>query len=80
MRRALADRRRSRTVPCMPGTNPLQCRWLALVLAAALVLSWAVLPAHTAGIALYVGGMPIAFDVPPHIEGGRVLVPVHGVF
>lgn len=34
----------------------------------------------TSHITVLVNGSPVAFDVPPVVEGGRTLVPVRGIF
>lgn len=61
-------------------------RYLALALAILIAL-FPVVPAAGApptglqpSILVYVNGQPVSFDVPPTIEGGRVLVPLRPVF
>lgn len=51
---------------------------LAVVLAAGVVTAGAQTPAPY--VRVFVDGRPVAFDVPPQIAGGRVLVPLRGVF
>jgi hypothetical protein len=64
-------------------------RQIRTLFAGAAVVLAAVLAAGTApGVAqtpapyvhVYVNGQPVAFDVPPQIDNGRVLVPLRGVF
>ena len=54
---------------------------VAVMLAAALAFGTLPAGAQTpANVAVLVDGQPVAFDVPPQIMGGRVLVPLRGVF
>jgi hypothetical protein len=54
----------------------------AIVLAVVLVAGMAPGGAQTPApyVRVFVDGQPIAFDVPPQIDNGRVLVPLRGVF
>src|SRR5574340_796705 len=51
---------------------------LAVVLAAGALPGGAQVPAPH--VHVFVDGQPVAFDVPPQIDNGRVLVPLRGVF
>jgi copper amine oxidase-like protein len=51
---------------------------LAVVLAAGVMPGGAQTPAPY--VHVFVDGQPVAFDVPPQIDNGRVLVPLRGVF
>jgi copper amine oxidase-like protein len=51
---------------------------LAVVLAAGALPGVAQVPAPY--VHVFVDGQPVAFDVPPQIDNGRVLVPLRGVF
>src|SRR3970282_1615498 len=65
-----------RFVPMLKGT-----RRPALALAVLLVLAVVpVLPVQAQTIRLVVDGQPVFFDQPPVVIGGRVLVPLRGVF
>src|SRR3990172_1663460 len=65
-----------RFVPMLKGT-----RRPALALAVLLVLAVVpVLPVQAQTIRLVVDGQPLFFDQPPVVIGGRVLVPLRGVF
>jgi Copper amine oxidase N-terminal domain len=50
----------------------------AVALAAGTVPAGAQVPAPD--VHVFVNGQPVAFDVPPQIDNGRVLVPLRGVF
>lgn len=54
---------------------------VAVMLAAALAFGTLPAGAQTpANVAVLVDGQPVAFDVPPQVMDGRVLVPLRGVF
>ncbi len=55
-------------------------RTLALVLAAAFAISFVAPAARAQQIQVIVDGSPVFFDQPPVTVGGRVLVPLRGVF
>jgi hypothetical protein len=56
-------------------------RVITVAVIAALAASLAAAPARGQGaVQVFVEGEPVAFDQPPIIEGGRVLVPLRGIF
>jgi hypothetical protein len=52
----------------------------SLILISLVAGPWQARPAHAQGVQVFVDGDAVFFDQPPVITGGRVLVPLRGVF